>query len=178
MFLILLTNWQQIDKPLHEPSHEAYGCDRTVQTEPLASCYRNLERNFSWSRYVGRLSPHPCRTLSSNSRTVPRPTFQQETSTSIRLDIVADSTRLDDCSLCSIVALVNLRCMERCDSDRIRSTIELRTPQLIGCGEFTTFHSSQIIEIVLIKFSGQAATEESIHREGFNRPIHNGIFVV
>ena len=151
MFLILLTNWQQIDKPLHKPFHEAYGCNRPVQTESLASCYRNLERNFSWSRHVGRLSPHPCRTLSSNSRTVPRPTFQQEASTCVRLDIVADSTRLDDCSLCSIVALVDLRCMERCDGDRIRGKVELRTPQLIGCRDFTTFHSGHIIEIVLVK---------------------------
>ena len=152
MFLILLTNWQQIDKPLHKPSHEAYGCNRTVETEPLASRHRNLERNFSRSRYVGRLSPHPCRAVSSNSRTFPRPTFQQEASTCVRLDIVADSTRLDDCSLCSIVALVDLRCMERCNSDCIRSKIELRTPQLIGCRDFTTFHSGHIIEIVLVKF--------------------------
>jgi len=178
MFLILLTNWQQIDKPLHKPSHEAYGCNRTVKTESLASCYRNLERNFSWSWYVGRLSPHPCRTLSSNSRAVPRPAFQQEASTCLRLDIVADSTRLDDCSLCSIVALVNLRCLERCDGDRIRSKIELRTPQLIGCRDFTTFHSGHIIEIVLIKFCWEIATEESIHSEGFNRPIHDRILVV
>ena len=151
MFLILLTNWQQIDKPLHKPFNEAYGCNRTVETEPLASCHRNLERNFSRSRYVGRLSPHPCRAVSSNSRTFPRPTFQQETSTCVRLDFVTDSTRLDDCSLCSIVALVDLRCMERCDGDRIRGKIELRTPQLIGCRDFTTFHSGHIIEIVLVE---------------------------
>jgi len=128
MFLILLTNRQQIDKPKQKPSDEAYGSNGSIQTWYLACHHRNLERNLPWRRHVGGISPNLCCPARSDTRAVPWTTFQPKASKSVRLDLVANSTRTHDCPLCATLALVDLRCLARCDHHRFECQINLRTP--------------------------------------------------
>jgi len=128
MFLILLTNRQQIDKPKQKPCHEAYGSNGSIQTRYFACHHRDLERNLPWRWHVGGISSNLCRPARSDTRTVPWTTFQPQASKSIRLDLVANSTRTHDCTLCSTLAVVDLRCLARCDHHRLECEIILRTP--------------------------------------------------
>jgi len=178
MFLILLTSWQQIDKPKHEAHLEAYDGDWSIGYTTVAPYHRNLERNFPRCRHVGGLSTHLCSFASSCTGIVSWPTLQSETSTCVRLDLIADSSGTHHRAVHSVVALVHLRCLARCYCHRFKCKIRSRSPKLIFGFEFTGFHSFHVVEIVLVKLSWQLSTEPCTDGEGFNGPVHHGIFVV
>ena len=178
MFLILLTSWQQIDKPKHQACLEAYGSDWSIGCRTVAPYHRNLEGNFPWRRHVGGLSTHLCSIASSCTGIVPWPTFQSETSTCVRLDPIANSSGTHHRAVHSVMALVHLRCLARCYYHRFKCKIRSGSPKLIFGFEFTGFHSFHVVEIVLVKLSWQLSTEPCTDGEGFNGPVHHGIFVV
>ena len=128
MFLILLTNWQQIDKPKGQPHLEAYGYNRSIRVETIAPTIGNLEGNFSRRRHVGGFSANFCCSSSCNSRFVSWPTLQSKAQTCLRLDVATNSISTHHRSLHPSLVMVNLRCLEGCDSYRIPSTKRLGPP--------------------------------------------------